>query len=528
MITAVRGGIQRTSNGRYAVQIWDLFQGYEKAHGRYEVKRVNDKGKNEGRAATHREPLTPAIWDIHLAGTGPGVGVIPLRSDDTVLWGCIDIDINNIDHAELEKKIDKLSLPLVVCRSKSGGAHCFLFLLEPVEAKIVMDVLASWSASLGYGGCEIFPKQHHRFDEVNDIGNWLNMPYFYADKTNRYCVKNGEPLELRDFLEYAESKRVDGFSLSASQSLVSDSGSVSNEGLFEEGPPCLQVLHANGGFPDGTRNDGMFNVGVYLRKRFPDDWHDKLQAYNVEMCDPNLSMSDVTTIGKSVGKKDYEYRCRKPPIASHCNRRLCVGRNFGVGEGAHGTGRPEMTAVTKFVGDPNFWYVTVAGVRMQFTTDELLNQGAFKKKVLDNTNRVVRSIPQDRWDRYLDELMQTCDVQEAPEDSTMLWQFNQVLLSYLTGQARTTSREQLLTSSAPYITPEGEIWFKFQGLLKHLEKQGFKYPSSHQVAQWLKEPTIGARSFEESVKGKSLRLWSIQQPEALEGEKPPKYGQQNF
>ena len=77
-------------------------------------------------------------------------------------WAAIDIDVNDIDHASLGKKVEDLGLPLVVCRSKSGGAHCYLFLQKPCPAKDVVDALRNWSAALGYPGVEIFPKQIRR------------------------------------------------------------------------------------------------------------------------------------------------------------------------------------------------------------------------------------------------------------------------------------------------------------------------------------------------------------------------------
>src|SRR5687767_4411927 len=103
------------------MQLWDLFQGYEKAYGTYEIKRVKENGKNEGRANTISAPITQNEWDAHIAGTGPGVGIIPLKADDTVSWGVIDIDVNTINHTELEKQCRAMEMPLVICRSKSGG-----------------------------------------------------------------------------------------------------------------------------------------------------------------------------------------------------------------------------------------------------------------------------------------------------------------------------------------------------------------------------------------------------------------------
>ena len=56
------------------------------------------------------------------------------RENNTCRWGCIDIDEYNFNHLVLITNIRKLKLPLIVCRSKSGGAHVFLFTKKFVSA----------------------------------------------------------------------------------------------------------------------------------------------------------------------------------------------------------------------------------------------------------------------------------------------------------------------------------------------------------------------------------------------------------
>lgn len=517
--------------------LWDLFAGYEKAYGTYEVKRVSDKGKNEGRANTVREPIPQAMWEGHISGKGPGVGIIPLRSDNTVLWGCIDIDVIGIDHNKLEQQCRSLNLPLVICRSKSGGAHCFVFLSEPADARSVMDALAAYAASMGYGGSEIFPKQSSRYDEKQDIGNWLNMPYYFAERTTRYCIHNGQALNLGEFLEFAESMMVSPDALAVAVKPVGSKKSASNkresvaeieDGIFPDGPPCLQILHHNGGFPEGTRNDGMYDVAVYLKKYYPDDWQNKIQEYNVEMCDPPLPLTEINTIVKSMERKDYEYRCRKPPISSHCHRRLCLGRRCGVGESAEGRSRPEILDVKKVVGDPTIWFMTVNGVRLIFTTDELLNQAVFKRKIADAISRVPRSLPADRWDKYLDDLMHDCEVEYAPFDATPFGQFLLVLESYISGQARANTKEALATSNAPYVAGDGTVVFKLRGLIRHLDNQGFKVKSEHHLGQMLRKDPINAVPSQMNVKGKNVHIWTMKDFVVPERDDKPTFRTEEF
>ena len=70
--------------------------------------------------------VTDQLWSQHLAGEGPSLGIIPIMADNTSRWGCIDIDTYPIDYRKIINSIRTLQLPLVPCRSKSGGLHIFL------------------------------------------------------------------------------------------------------------------------------------------------------------------------------------------------------------------------------------------------------------------------------------------------------------------------------------------------------------------------------------------------------------------
>ena len=49
--------------------------------------------------------------------------------------------IYNLKHHSLVQTIRKLKLPLIVCRSKSGGAHIFLFTTEFIPASLMQNTL---------------------------------------------------------------------------------------------------------------------------------------------------------------------------------------------------------------------------------------------------------------------------------------------------------------------------------------------------------------------------------------------------
>jgi hypothetical protein len=501
----------------YASELFVLFSGYEKAFGRYTVRRSNDKGKMEGKALTIHEPITVEDWLTHVKGTGPGVGIIPLRADNSIVWGAIDIDVIGIDHKMLEKRCTDFSLPLVICASKSGGAHCYLFLDQPTPASKIVSILEKWAAALGHGGCEIFPKQTSRYDG-KDVGNWLNMPYFGG---GRRCIHDGRELTLPAFLDYAKSMRQTAKQLGT----IAVTPSADAEGLFADGPPCLQFLAANGGFPDNTRNEGLYNVAVYLKKKDGIDGIDgvksRLNEYNAKMCHPSLTTSEMATIEKSVGRKDYEYRCRNAPIAAHCMRGACLKREFGVGGGG-----PAVQNATRYMGDEVIWYFDVDDKRLCLANGDMTVQKKFQDAIFGATGRMPHQMAPNNWRIFLDDLGQRSSVIEVPEEFTDFGVFRLMLESYLLGQARTTSRDQLAESDSPFITGEGDVWFKSTGLRKHLITHSFKCSNSD-LYRWLRQ--LGAEPEEIKIKGKDYRIWKMAAPQGVKiDEELPEFGTEEF
>ena len=185
-----------------------IFDGLEEAFGTYRIDKTQANGKMSGRAALVREPRTKDHWLGHLSGKGDSLGIIPINADNKCKWGCIDIDQYPLDHKSLVEKIRRMKLPLVVCRSKSGGAHCFLFTTDWVEAKDMQQTLQHISAALGYGQSEIFPKQIKLQLERGDVGNFLNLPYYDAEGGLRYGIKDdGTSATLQEFIELYEAHK---------------------------------------------------------------------------------------------------------------------------------------------------------------------------------------------------------------------------------------------------------------------------------------------------------------------------------
>jgi putative DNA primase/helicase len=180
-----------------------LFAGLDRVYGTYKLDgTLRDDGKREGGGVTKQAPVTLELWERHLAGE-QSLGIVPIREDSTCSWGAIDIDsYKDFDPAAIVQRSVAAELPLVVCRSKSGGAHCYLFATEPIPAPIMRARLKEIAAALGYGTAEIFPEQS--YIHPGDCGSWLNMAYFGGGSDGRHAIRpDGSVLSAEEFLKIA-------------------------------------------------------------------------------------------------------------------------------------------------------------------------------------------------------------------------------------------------------------------------------------------------------------------------------------
>ena len=112
-----------------------IFEGLHRAYGTFKEEDEDEKGKKKGKAYIIKAPVTDDLWQNHLSGKA-NLGIIPIRDDSKCRWGCIDVDSYTLDHKAIVQKLNDYKIPLVCCRSKSGGAHLFLFLKDFVEANV--------------------------------------------------------------------------------------------------------------------------------------------------------------------------------------------------------------------------------------------------------------------------------------------------------------------------------------------------------------------------------------------------------
>jgi len=483
----------------------DLFDGLHRAYGTYRTNgEVSARGKAQGQAMTVKGEVTQFLWQEHLNGA-QRLGIVPVTDQATAKFGAIDIDQYDIDLNALEGRITRLGLPLTLCRSKSGGAHLYLFTNESVEAALIRSQLASWATVLGYPGVEVFPKQS-KLASKDDVGNWINMPYFDAELSTTHAISNGAAVEVDEFVALATSRRVDEEALRAV--------SVDIPNLPDGAPPCLQVLAANG-IPEGSRNNALFAFGVLARLVNEDNadenaWQEDVERYNNEFFQPPLPFREVGAMVKSIQGKDYFYPCKNEPLNSHCSKTACKRARYGVG-GDGGDIGITVDRVTKILTEPPTWIFCIAGVNIEMDTDDFLMQNRFKRKVAEHLNRIPRSMKQPKWEEFMNALLQSAVEEEAPEDASSLGQFMTHLYDFCNRQSRGDTEESLLTNGLYHNEEEERIYFRSTNYQKYLEQQKFYDYNKKQVWAALRK-IDGIRHGQAIIKGRNVQWWSI--PEA--------------
>lgn len=477
----------------------ELFQGLDRAHGEYKITgTATGKKKKTGSAITYKKPPTLDLWKRHVKGEY-GLGIVPITDEATCSWGAIDVDVYDVDIDALEKKILELKLPLLICRSKSRGLHLFLFCKKPLPAELIRETLVDWATRLGYPGIEVFPKQVKLADS-NDVGNWLNMPYFGGTRLGYQC---GKDLTLSEFLETASLLKVDTRKLNKINAALE----ASEDASMVDAPPCLQYL-AEYGIESGHRNDALFNFAVYYRLKHPNsDVAEYLAKANSEYCQDPLQRGELAILAKSVERREYFYRCEQPPICNHCNKEVCATRKYGIGKPKGGLLVP-LTGLTRFETDPPIWYLNVNATRVELDRKELMHFRLLKEKCLEVVNVVIGSMKQMEWEQeVLPKLLDDCVIVEVPEDAGTRGQFRLLVNDFLTSRVVGSSLEELTMGVPYYNKEENRYYFRSSDLEEHLKRRNFtKYATSKIYAE-LHE--LGCQKHQFRIKGVMTRAWSV-------------------
>lgn len=499
----------------YADDLCGLYISNERSIGRFHPK--------NGKMETLYEPLKPEHFVAHFEGSA-GAGAVPIMDDGKCYWGAIDIDNHgqeeDIPLAPMDEVIMTNKLPVSLCRSKSGGAHVYAFFDKPVAASTVQQLLIAWAKLLGYPNAEIFPKQTslriNPQTKNQQLGNWINLPYFAAGTTNRYAFRAGKQLTLGQFVELSYKQRMSGDDIKSW--LLSE---------HVDAPPCVQSMLSEG-VEAGSRNEAAFHIGIYLRKAYPSEVEARLRAINNTVFSKPLPSQELKRTIISAQRPDYHYRCNIDPQNSLCNREVCLTRKHGItlteSEELDIINQiPEFTDLVKFVSDPVRWEVKIDGKLVTgLSTPQLMDWRYIRELVMERLNRVVPMIKSQEWDRVLSKVMEGVRVIDTPDDASVSGIIRSRLRDFakrtdLLSFGEDTSERLALSRGLPCVQVyEGQrmVMFRsqdFQAFLKRTRSEELKG-----VNMWLAVRAIGVIHAKIRVGKGTQNVWMIPVEEVME------------
>ena len=462
------------------------------------------------------KPVTNDHYERHLQGNKDFVlGIVPVNEEDMCVFGAIDVDQHNmpkVDIITLIKKIRQKKFPLIPCRAKSGGMHLYCHTKEPIPARVMKKKLRQFVSALQLpNNTEVFPKQSSLLEGGNlkDIGSWINIPYWGGDNTDRYAYNDvGEKMLMEEWI-----RAVDYYSRYEQELEAVKPPTAKEE--FSDGMVCLSQMAASPeGFPPGTRDTAIFNLGIYFKKSHPDDWEDRIKAANKKYCRQAvpteqgityapMPLDDKTmeSLIKSVKRKGYHYQCNNPPLCNHCDRAACRLRKHGIG--LDGMGIPISGTIQKHDTNPPQWIMDIEGDeesrRVCLTTEQFFRLNLYKLKVFESRVKVVKVSKQAEWELILEKVCEGIDIVKYDFSDSPEGRLESHLRAFCTGLA--TAREWREVDLGMPYTDRGLHWFKLEAFKAFLDRQKFNEIPHSRLATVLKQ-TFKAKTMRKNITAK--------------------------
>jgi len=370
------------------------------------------------------------------------------------------------------------------------------------------------ASALGYAKAEIFPKQSKVMAERGDVGSFLNMPYHGGDRTVKYAIDdNGNSLTIEKFIKAYELIALENIEL---ENLFVNKKKEKVKEEFPDGPPCLNTIIKNGPIVEGNgdvaasgRDNGLFNIGVYVKKANPIGWEDKLEDYNTEKyIKPPLKSKDIDRIVKQLDKKDYDYRCKDKPICNFCNEALCYTKQYGKGGDVR---MPAIESIRKYESDPPIFFVDINGENIEVDAPTLHDHEKFSIACMTELGTPLIPVAKLVWRKQLASLMKNMSTLEAPDDTKVDVQLKELLTEFVSRDGKNI--EDILKRK-PY-TENNITYFKFKDFWSFILR-GKTWPEktyNKNKTIRLLENLFKAKSDTIRIKDKQHKIWMVEKIE---------------
>jgi hypothetical protein len=141
--------------------------------------------------------------------------------------------------------------------------------------------------------------------------------------------------------------------------------------------------------------------------------------------------------------------------------------------------------LTKLESDESVWHLDVDGQRITVTTDELMDQRLFRKKVLETHTSLPIEMSKRDYEARIRELLEQCEIIKMPKEVTKEGRFYSHLEDFVYNQAIADDIEDVLNHCV--WRSDGRIYFQLSSLERYLRKIQFKDFSTTQMGSLIRD-----------------------------------------
>ena len=505
----------------------NIFEGLSSAYGQFRKDNNRLAVKVEGKSFIEKKPVTKELWQNHLNGTGPNLGVFPLTREGTCKWGAIDIDVNNFDYEDLLNRIRKQKLPLIMIRTKSRRAHVYMFMKDFTPAQEVQTVMKKFAGKLGLADKldRVYPMQTSL--SKNDFGSWLNMPYYNQEETSTCAYKdNFDGATIEEFFEmydkYVQTDLSQHLVEEVKQNIKKPKEKTLEDFLLPCTKNCLKLN--NNKIPDENRNDYLLHMYTWSMravekgvKKIPEyskmDAETLLKYFNQEyMARPVEEKEIQNTIFKSKDK-EYKYLCKKPTITKYCDSSACTRHLCGITpldaeklvKATQALGK-----ITRYLSEPPIFFESVdvknengsgyKRIRIEMQGEDIINKQKWLNKLANQGYFPHISLHEQKSSDFLVmqyERLENCLNEAADEEASEDFEFKSIIYSFVNKMTVSYNKEDLLKNACYVNKDTHELDFKLPSLMEYLKSNHIKIPAN-QLTLKLKK-IMGAKKINGTV-----------------------------